>query len=67
MFEKNVAELKAAGAILVDPLVIPDLKALLARRATNPVTADEGIKTLSRAQSEFTVQDAPGHRQFAGH
>src|SRR3984893_8570499 len=34
VFENNVAELKAAGAILADPLVIPDLKALLARRAT---------------------------------
>ena len=44
VFEKNVAELKAAGAILVDPLVIPELKALLARRAANPITADEGIK-----------------------
>jgi len=44
VFEKNVAELKAAGAILVDPIVIPDLKALLARRATNPVIADESLK-----------------------
>jgi amidase len=44
VFEKNVAELKAGGAILVDPVVIPDLKALLARRAANPVTADEGLK-----------------------
>ena len=31
-FEKNIAELRAAGAILIDPIVIPDLNALLARR-----------------------------------
>ena len=43
-FEKNVAELKSAGAILVDPLVIPDLKMLLAKRASNPAMADEALK-----------------------
>ena len=30
VFEKSIAELKQAGAILVDPLVIPDLKKILA-------------------------------------
>src|SRR3954471_5696641 len=35
-FEKNVAELKAAGAVIVDPVVVPKLKALLAKRARNP-------------------------------
>jgi amidase len=49
VFKKNVAELKGGGAILVDPVVIPDLKALLARRAANPVTADEGLSFISRA------------------
>jgi Asp-tRNA(Asn)/Glu-tRNA(Gln) amidotransferase A subunit family amidase len=43
-FEKNVAELKRAGAVLVDPLVIPDLKLLLAKRASNPAMADEALK-----------------------
>jgi amidase len=43
-FDKNVAELRAAGAVLVDPIVIPDLKALLARRATNPDVADEAMR-----------------------
>ncbi|MEA2937102.1 MAG: amidase [Alphaproteobacteria bacterium] len=43
-FEKNVAELKAAGAILVDPIVIPDLKTLIAKRVANPVAADEALK-----------------------
>jgi len=44
VFEKNVAELKAAGAIVVDSLVIPNLKALLAKRATNPNVADEALR-----------------------
>jgi Asp-tRNA(Asn)/Glu-tRNA(Gln) amidotransferase A subunit family amidase len=43
-FEKNVAELRAAGAIVVDPIVIPDLKALLATRASNPDIADVAMK-----------------------
>jgi amidase len=43
-FEKNVAELKAAGAVLVDPIVIPDLKRLLATRERNPVETDEALK-----------------------
>ena len=67
VFEKNVAELKAAGAILVDPVVIPDLKALLARRARQSGHGRRGAQALSRAQSGFAVQDAPGHRQLAGH
>src|SRR5439155_4114796 len=44
VFQKNVAELKAAGATIVDPLVIPNLKALLAKRATNPAIADEALR-----------------------
>lgn len=43
-FEQNVSELKAAGAELVDPIVIPNLKALLARRATNPNNFEAGLK-----------------------
>jgi Asp-tRNA(Asn)/Glu-tRNA(Gln) amidotransferase A subunit family amidase len=43
-FEKNIAELRAAGAIVVDPIVIPDLKALLAKRATHPDMFDVGMK-----------------------
>src|SRR5258708_25148557 len=42
-FEKNVAELRAAGAIVVDPVVIPDLKALLATLASNPHIADVAL------------------------
>jgi amidase len=43
-FEKNIAELKAAGALIVDPLVISNLKSLLAKRAPNPIAADEALR-----------------------
>jgi Asp-tRNA(Asn)/Glu-tRNA(Gln) amidotransferase A subunit family amidase len=36
VFEKAIGELKAAGATLVDPVVIPDLTELLATRAGGP-------------------------------
>ena len=43
-FEKNVAELGAAGAIIIDPVVIPDLNALLAKRAPNPDIAEVAMR-----------------------
>ena len=44
VFQKAVAELKAAGAVVVDPIVIPNLKAALAKRASNPALADESLR-----------------------
>jgi amidase len=44
VFEKNVAELKAAGAVVVDPIVIPNLKTLLAKRANHPTLSDEALR-----------------------
>jgi amidase len=44
VFEQNVSELKAAGAVLVDPIVIPNLKALLAKRAADPDSFEAGLK-----------------------
>ncbi len=44
VFEKNIAELKAAGAIVVDPIVIPDLKQLLAKRAGNSAISEEALR-----------------------
>src|SRR5262245_45889916 len=35
-FNKSIAELKAAGATVVDPIVIPDLKLLLSKSAGDP-------------------------------
>src|SRR4029077_2158855 len=43
-FEKNVAELKATGAILVDPIVIPNLKKLLATRERNPIETGAALE-----------------------
>src|ERR1700726_4498333 len=43
-FEENVAELKAAGAILVDPIIIPNLKKLLATRERNPIETDAALE-----------------------
>jgi len=44
VFDKAVAELKAAGAIVVDPIVIPDIKALLAKQAADPAASDEALR-----------------------
>src|ERR1700751_5647348 len=44
VFDKAVAELKAAGAQVVDPVVIPKLQELLAKRAGIPTDADESFK-----------------------
>jgi len=43
LFQKSVAELKAAGAVVVDPLVIPDLKSLLAKSAQDPSASDQAL------------------------
>jgi Asp-tRNA(Asn)/Glu-tRNA(Gln) amidotransferase A subunit family amidase len=44
VFEQNIAELKAAGAIIVDPVVIPDLGKLMATRVRNPVVTDAALR-----------------------
>jgi Asp-tRNA(Asn)/Glu-tRNA(Gln) amidotransferase A subunit family amidase len=44
VFQKAVSELKAAGATVVDPIVIPDLKKLHAITARDPETADVALK-----------------------
>ena len=50
VFDKAVAELKAAGAIIVDPVVIPRLKELLAKRAGSFADEEESFRNyLSRS------------------
>ena len=44
VFENSLVELKAAGAILVDPVVIPDLKVLLGKRAASSPTTEEALR-----------------------
>jgi amidase len=43
-FQNTVAELKAAGATLVDPIVIPNLKRLLGTRERNPIESDAALE-----------------------
>ena len=50
VFDKAVAELKAAGAMIVDPVVIPRLKELLAKRAGSFADEEESFRNyLSRS------------------
>ena len=51
VFDKAVAELKAAGAVVVDPIVIPHLNGLLAKRRQGG-GRPSGMRTVSRAAQE---------------
>jgi amidase len=44
IFDRAVAELKAAGAEVVDPVVIPKIKELLAKRSGAPGETDESFQ-----------------------
>jgi amidase len=44
VFEKNIAELKSAGAVIIDPIAIPNLKALMAKRTRNPIMDDQALR-----------------------
>ncbi|PYU27821.1 MAG: amidase [Acidobacteria bacterium] len=63
VFDKTVGELKAAGALLVDPIAIPRLKELLAKRAVGPTEADESFKVFfgRSAKSPFKSREEMMH------
>ena len=44
VFDNAVQELRAAGAEIIDPIVIPRLKQLLAKRATGPGEGEQSFK-----------------------
>jgi len=44
VFDKAVSDLKGAGAVIVDPVVIPNLKALLAKRAGSFADDEESFR-----------------------
>ena len=46
VFDKAVADLKSAGAEVVDPVMIPNLKALLAKRAGSFTDDEEGFRNF---------------------
>lgn len=43
VFDKAIVDLQAAGAVIVDPIVIPRLNELLAKRADNPTSGEEAF------------------------
>jgi Asp-tRNA(Asn)/Glu-tRNA(Gln) amidotransferase A subunit family amidase len=53
VFDKAVAELKDGGAALVDPIVIPNLKELLAKRATGPTEIDDAFKVFFARSAQY--------------
>ena len=46
VFDRAVGELKQAGAVLVDPIVIPKLKELLATRVESPTESADAFKVF---------------------
>ncbi len=48
VFEQNVVELKSGGAVVIDPIVIPQLKELLTKRADNPAISEEALRVWLR-------------------
>ncbi|HWH78512.1 MAG TPA: amidase [Candidatus Binatus sp.] len=68
VFDKAVGELKAAGAEIIDPIAIPDVKELLAKRAGGPGETDQSFKNYygRSARAPFkTPQEVIAHPDFA--
>jgi amidase len=68
VFEKAIGELKAAGAEIVDPIVIPKIKELLAKRSGGPGETDQSFKNYygRSANPPFkTPAEAIASRDFA--
>ena len=51
VFDRVVGDLKAAGAAIVDPVVIPDLRALLAKRANNSEDEEKAFREYFSASA----------------
>lgn len=52
VFNQAIGELKAGGAVLIDPIVIPDLKALLAKRAGSFTDEEESFNRYFARSAE---------------
>lgn len=68
VFDRAVGELKSAGAEIVDPIVIPKLNELLAKRAANPTSAEASFKayfTRSAKRPFESRQEAMESPDFA--
>ena len=68
VFERAIGELKAAGAEIVEPIVIPEIKELLAKRSGGPGDAEQSFKNYygRSANPPFkTPQEAIASAEFA--
>ena len=68
VFDRAIDELKAAGAEIVDPIVIPKIKELLAKRSGGPGDTDQSIKNYygRSARAPFkTPEEAIASPDFA--
>lgn len=70
VFDKAIADLKAAGATIIDPIVIPDLTKLMATRTSEPGEGDKSMENWlalnpnSKYKTAAEVKKAPGIEQF---
>ena len=68
VFDRAIDELKAAGAEIVDPIVIPKIKELLAKRSGGPGDTDQSFKNYygRSARAPFkTPEEAIASLDFA--
>jgi amidase len=68
IFDRAVGELKAAGAEIIDPIVIPKIKELLAKRSGGPGDTDQSFKNYygRSANPPFkTPEEAIASPEFA--
>jgi len=68
VFDRAIGELKAAGAEIVDPIVIPKIKELLAKRSGGPGETDQSFKNYygRSASAPFkTPEEAIASPDFA--
>jgi Asp-tRNA(Asn)/Glu-tRNA(Gln) amidotransferase A subunit family amidase len=68
VFDRAISELKAAGAEIIDPVSIPKIKELLAKRSGGPGETDQSFKNYygRSAQPPFkTPQEAIASPDFA--
>jgi Asp-tRNA(Asn)/Glu-tRNA(Gln) amidotransferase A subunit family amidase len=65
IFDKAVAELKAAGATVIDPIVIPNLNSALAKRSSNPEDDSASTYFARNPNSAFKSQrDMQFHPEY---
>jgi amidase len=68
VFDRAVADLRASGAEIVDPVTIPDLKTLMAQRSSSPVEREQSFEVYFRgiAAAPFASQAEVAASPFFG-